>query len=105
MDVETLVVALLTSGAFNTLCVWSVSQHTKKHKDITACAKANRLLMKNELRRLCMHYIEQNWTYEDELDDIIAMHSCYHNDLEGNGFLDTQMNNVKKLEVRGVGVK
>ena len=39
------------------------------------------------------------------LEDLLAMHSCYHNDLNGNGFLNKQMDKVMNLEVKGIGVK
>lgn len=77
----------------------------KKKGDYADVKKAARLLMKTELRDLCERYIAQGWIYEDELDDIIAMHNCYHDDLNGNGFLDTLMKRVKDLEIRGIGVK
>ena len=61
--------------------------------------------MKDRLRSLCDHYRQQGWIYEDELEDIIAMHNCYHDKLKGNGFLDKQMSRVMNLEIRGIVVK
>ena len=100
-NVTTIIVAIIGSGVLNTLLNYAISQKNKNNSE----KKALRLMMKDRLRFLCMHYISQGWIYEDELDDVIAMHSCYHNDLNGNGFLDNQMSRVKNLEVRGVGVK
>ena len=40
---------------------------------------------------------------EDELEDLMAMHSCYHSDLKGNGFLDSEMARVQQLEIRRDG--
>ena len=101
MDVTTIVVAILGSSTVNTLLAFVITQIDKR----SGVNKSLRLLMKDRLRFLCMHYIDQGWIYEDELEDIIAMHECYHNDLKGNGFLDKQMTSVKSLEVRGIGVK
>lgn len=101
MDATTIIVAILGSGAVNTLITFIMAQIDKK----SGVNASLRLLMKDRLRFLCMHYIEQGWIYEDELEDIMAMHKCYHDDLNGNGFLDKQMEKVTNLEVRGIGVK
>lgn len=100
MDVTTIIVAILGSGIINTLISCLVTLKEKKSE----VAKSLRLLMKDRLRYLCAHYIQQGWIYEDELEDIIIMHECYHTDLKGNGYLDEMMRRVKELEVRGMGV-
>ena len=105
MDLTTIIVAIIGSGLLNTLLGYLVSARQKKQEENSDVNKALRLLMKDRLRFLCTHYINQGWIYEDELDDLIAMHNCYHNDLKGNGFLDSQMQRVKNLEVRGIGVR
>ena len=105
MDLTTIIVAIIGSGLLNTLLGYLVSAWQKKQEENSDVNKALRLIMKDRLRFLCMHYINQGWIYEDELDDLIAMHNCYHNDLKGNGFLDSQMQRVKNLEVRGIGVR
>lgn len=105
INLTTIIVAIIGSGAFNTLLNYVLSSKEKKETANNSSEKALRLMMKDRLRFLCMHYISQGWIYEDELEDIMAMHSLYHNDLKGNGFLDNQMEKVKNLELRGVGVK
>lgn len=105
INLTTIIVAIIGSGAFNTLLNYVLSSKEKKETSNNSTEKALRLMMKDRLRFLCMHYITQGWIYEDELEDIMAMHSLYHNDLKGNGFLDNQMEKVKNLELRGVGVK
>lgn len=97
----TIIVAIISTGILNTI-VGAVLSRFQKNSGIS---KAARLLMKDRLRFLCVHYIQQGWIYEDELEDLILMHECYHNDLNGNGFLDKQMEKVINLEVRGIGVK
>ncbi len=105
MDVTAIVVAIIGSGVLNTILNYLISSRERKKENKTGITKACRLIMKDRLRFLCVHYIQQGWIYEDELDDIIAMHRCYHDDLKGNGFLDKQMEKVCNLEVRGIGVK
>ena len=101
MDYTTLLVAIISSGVLNTALTYLLGLRDKR----TGIQEASRLLMKDRLRFLCVHYIQQGWIYEDELEDLIAMHACYHDDLKGNGFLDSQMERVKNLELRGIGVR
>lgn len=105
MDATTIIVAIIGSGVLNTLLAQLIAAREERKDKNHAMRKATRLLMKTQLRSLCMQYINQGWIYEDELEDIIAMHSCYHDDLNGNGFLNELMERVKDLEIRGVGVK
>lgn len=108
----TILIAIISSGIFNKILDTITEARKEKRKDnkdqnndFAKVQSSLRLLMKDRLRFLCMHYIQQGWIYEDELEDLMNMHSVYHNDLGGNGFLDKQMERVETLEVRGIGVK
>lgn len=105
MDYTSIIIAIIGSGVVNTLLTYLISVSDKRKHTYDIYNKATRLIMKDRLRSLCMHYIEQGWIYEDELEDIIVMHSCYHNDFNGNGFLDKQMERVNQLKIKGIGVK
>lgn len=100
MDFSTIIVAIIGSGVLNTIISHFLSvRENNKNKDCEIY-KAVRLIMKDRLRFLCIHYIHQGWIYEDELEDIIVMHNSYHNGLNGNGYLDEMMQKVKNLEIR-----
>ena len=99
-NMVTIVVAVLGSGAFSAL----VNMVCRMLEEKSGQNEAMRLLLKDRLRFLCVHYVHQGWIYEDELEDLIRMHDCYHNKLHGNGYLDTLMAKVKALEIRGIGV-
>ena len=105
MDFTTILVAVIGSGVFNTLLGYILSARERRKSRNEEVNKSLRLLMKDRLRFLCRHYVRQGWIYEDELEDIISMHNCYHDDLGGNGYLDELMRRTKNLEVRGIGVK
>ena len=105
MDITTIAVAIISSGVLNTLLLYITSQHERKKDKEDGVQEGMRLMMKDRLRFLCVTYIQQGWIYEDELEDLIAMHKCYHNELKGNGFLDKLMERVHELEIRGIGVK
>lgn len=96
-----IIVAVIGSGCLTTILNFVLD----KIKDRDGSRTASRLIMKDRLRFLCVHYINQGWIYEDELNDLVDMHDCYHNKLGGNGYLDKLMNKVMDLEIRGIGVK
>lgn len=99
----TILVAALGSGALSALVTQIFTLLNKREEKKSGVAEGMRLILKDRLRFLCVHYISQGWIYEDELDDLITMHDCYHTKLNGNGYLDTLMSKVKALEVRGAG--
>lgn len=101
---ETIIIAILGSGLLSTIITQVCNLYQRRADQKNGTNSALRLILKDRLRFLCVHYIQQGWIYEDELEDIITMHKCYHDDLKGNGYLDTLMTKVKGLEVRGVGV-
>lgn len=101
----TIIVAIIGSGVINTALNHFLLMKEKAKDEEDGAKEAARLMMKDRLRFLCIHYIHQEWIYEDELEDLIAMHNCYHDNLKGNGYLDDLMRRVKNLEIRGIGVK
>lgn len=105
MDKTAVLVALIGSGLLSTIvnqiCYFINKRNDEKH----GLTHGVRLILKDRLRFLCVRYIEQGWIYEDELEDLVSMHSCYHDTLKGNGYLDELMGRVKRLPMKGVGVK
>lgn len=99
-NATTIVLAIIGSGAFSTVVNAICNYYSDKRKDKDGVQSAIRLLLKDQLRYLCMRCIKQSWIYEDELDDLITMHRVYHDGLGGNGYLDTLLGKVKALEVR-----
>lgn len=103
-NMVTIIVAIIGSGVLNTLLNAVITAKNEKKKSENGLLEALRLLFKDRLKYLCDFYVSQGWIYSDELDDLIAMHKCYHYTLNGNGFLDERMARVKALEVRGIGI-
>lgn len=103
MDATAIIVAILGSGLLTTIVNQVCNALNRKADAKNGLNSGMRLILKDRLRYLCMEYIQQGWIYEDELEDIMAMHACYHDALKGNGYLDELMKRVKALEIRGVG--
>lgn len=105
MDLTAIIVAVLGSGLLSTIINQICNVINKKQDEKSGMAHGMRIVLKDRLRFLCTHYIQQGWIYEDELEDIISMHACYHDTFHGNGYLDELMNRVKNLPMKGVGIK
>lgn len=81
--------AALVSGIFGLL-----KDHKKKDNGLEAGV---RILLYDRIKHLCNKYCEMGSITEDEYEDLVKMHSVYHNSLRGNGYLDDAMNRVSKL--------
>ena len=61
---------------------------------------ADRTLLYDRIKYLAKTYIKREYITVEEYEDLERMHKVYHDDLNGNGFLDDIMKEVKKLEKR-----
>lgn len=104
MDAGTLITAICGSGVFTALVNQICNMLNRRAERKSGQSEAMRIVLKDRLRTLCVKYIEQGWIYEDELEDLMKMHKCYHDKLKGNGYLDELMSHVKNLEIRGIGM-
>lgn len=92
------VAAALVSGLFQVVLQKMNRKATKEDKadDIKV---ALRILLYAEIKTLGKQYIERGYITSEELEDIIAMHRVYHDNLHGNGFLDKLMEQVLSLPI------
>ena len=67
---------------------------------VEALRVGNRIILYDRIKHLGKTYISQREISAEDLEDIIAMHCCYHDDLEGNGFLDDLMKQVRALPIK-----
>lgn len=100
-----IIVAVIGSGLLTTVINRIFNFIDRRAELRSGVTHGLRLVLKDRLRFLCTRYIEQGWIYEDELEDLISMHSAYHDTLKGNGYLDELMGRVKHLPIKGVGIK
>lgn len=63
---------------------------------------ADRTILYDRIKYLGKSYIAQKYVTVEDLEDLTAMHSVYHDPdkLNGNGFLDGIMKEVNQLEKR-----
>ncbi|NCB51339.1 MAG: hypothetical protein EOM54_05595 [Clostridia bacterium] len=60
-----------------------------------------RILLYDRIKHLGRCYIEAGEVVFDDLEDLDAMHKVYHDDLNGNGYLDNIMMRVHALPLKG----
>lgn len=93
-------VAAVVSGAIQ-IMIWKMNRKAaKEDKNETKddhTKTALKLLMYDRIKYLGKCYIADGFIDAEDLRDIMAMHACYHDDLGGNGFLDSVMKQVKNL--------
>lgn len=61
---------------------------------------ADRTILYDRIKHLAKSHIKRGWISVEEYEDLNRMHKVYHDDLQGNGFLDNIMEEVNKLEKR-----
>ena len=126
---ENVLAYLLTGGCaaagvklIETLAVWFLNRRAKKCDDeaeaeeqkrqekeaeyeemvdtVKNLKEADKLIMLDRIKYLCRSYLDHGEIEFSDLDDLIAMHSCYHDLLGANGNLDTLMELVKELPIK-----
>ena len=96
----TLAVAIIGSGALSALIAGLFTRKAEKKRRNGGLISGVRMILYERIKYLGRHYIERGFIEADELEDLIEMHNTYHDELEGNGFLDKLMADVKKLPIR-----
>lgn len=99
---QAIIVAIISSGALSTLisACFSAWQARKKRRD--GVREGIKILLYDRIKHLGKDYIERGYITAEELEDLTTMHEIYHDPtgLNGNGFLDAIMRNVKALPIK-----
>lgn len=61
---------------------------------------ADRTILYDRIKHLAKSYLKRTYITVEEYEDLKRMHGVYHSTLNGNGFLDSIMEEVDKLEKR-----
>lgn len=67
---------------------------------VNALIVADRTILYDRIKHLAKSYIKRGYITVEEYEDLKRMHKVYHDELDGNGFLDAIMEEVDKLEKR-----
>ena len=92
-----IVLAILGSSALASLISGVISLIANRKKQETGVEAGVRILLYDRIKHLGIKYIERGYITHDEYEDLGRMHDVYHNDLNGNGFLDNIMEQVNEL--------
>lgn len=91
--------AAIVSGIFS-IVLWKIQRNAQKNDDLSEIKVAMKALFYRNIKMDAKKYIESGSITSEELEDLIEEHRIYHETLDGNGFLDSLMQTVKRLPVR-----
>lgn len=99
---KTILVAIISSGALSTVISGLFSAWRSRKRRHDGVREGIKILLYDRIKHLGKDYIERGYVTSDELEDLSTMHEIYHDPdgLNGNGFLDAIMNNVKQLPIK-----
>ena len=94
-----IIIAIIGSGALSALIsgIFSIVHDRKSKKD--GVRAGVRQLLYDKIKSMGRKYIEADEVTADDLEDLIDMHKIYHDELNGNGYLDHVMEEIKKLKI------
>ncbi len=95
-------VAALISGVVQ-IVLWKLNRKAKKQDDESDVTKhiknALCVILYDRIKYLGRHHIGAKFISVEDLEDLTKMHTSYKDDLNGNGFLDNLMAQVRALPI------
>lgn len=95
-----IIIAIIGSGALSAFISGMFTSINNRKKKEDGVSKALRQLLYNQIKEKGKTYISNGYITAEELEDLTATHSIYHDDLGGNGYLDSLMAAVRGLTLR-----
>lgn len=96
---KTVVIAILSSGAFTAIVNFVLNYWNKKNESKSNISKALMCLLGYEIKSECNRLIKNKSVSLNDIQQLQELNDLYHT-MGGNGFVKTLMDNVKKLEVK-----
>lgn len=92
-----IIIAIIGSGALTAVItnLFNIYRDRKSHDN--SIAQGVQLLLYDRIKYLCKSYIREGTIAAEDLEDLSRMWACYHDALNGNGYLDSLMAAVKRL--------
>lgn len=99
---KTIIIAIISSGALSTLISGLFNLWQTRRKKADGVRDGIKILLYDRIKYLGKKYMERGYVTAEELEDLTTMHNIYHDPegLNGNGFLDAIMANVRKLPIK-----
>lgn len=95
-----ILLAILGSGALSALISGCFTLASVKRRRSSGVTAGTRMLLYDRIKYLGRKHLAKGEIASEDLEDLIAMHRVYHDELGGNGYLDTLMQNVKNLQIK-----
>lgn len=95
-----IILAFVTSGAFVSILNLLFNIWKEKRDKESGIAAGVRIILYDRIKWFGKKHIEAGYISQEDLEDLITMHKIYHDELDGNGYLDAVMDNVKHLPFR-----
>ena len=95
-----IIIAIIGSGALSAGISAVVAACINRAKRKHGVAAGTQMLLYINIKALGKRYIADGAITAEDLEDIIEMHRVYHDELGGNGYLDTLMAQVKQLHIK-----
>ena len=93
-QIVTILVAIIGSGALTAI----INNVAAKKRKGSSLEQAVTFLLADSIRRECQEHINNNEIGASDLERLEKAWTIYHDGLGGNGFLDSYMHDVKKLQ-------
>lgn len=90
--------AAIVTGATQ-IILWVLNNKKKGNERDADIIEGLQLLMYDKIKYLGLKYIERGCITAEELEDLERMHKCYHDRLDGNGYLADIMKKVRMLPI------
>ncbi|MGN1057932.1 MAG: hypothetical protein ACI4Q7_01065 [Candidatus Avelusimicrobium sp.] len=104
---EELIIAILGGSAsaaivsgVTQIILWILNNRKKKDESGEKCVSGLQVLLYDRVKYLGLRHIEHGYISAEDLEDLQRMHKIYHNDLNGNGYLDNIMKRVNELPLK-----
>lgn len=79
---------------------WVLQRRAAKGERQSGTAAGVKILLYDKIKYLAKKHIAAGEISAEDLEDLMAMHKIYHDDLGGNGYLDSLMASVKRLPIK-----
>ena len=87
----------LASIIISAVLGYLLAQKAKAKQVDTSIQAGVRILLYDRIKHLGKKYVARGYVSLEELEDLHNMHRIYHDELSGNGFLDSLMKSVNQL--------